>query len=202
MNSLSTADTTHVSEVADTGAKLPRQMHQNGSANGEDALSLHEKSQSSNDGVSPILRPPGKGEILATINADDSNHKAETTPTPTSLNSSALHCRQIQPLWHPSILQIGPIIGLAALLLAVVLILASYAVLAASNGDLVVNWEFQPTVYLAIFTAVGNKAVAFACVQGTIVTFWLRALKGTTLGQLHRDWVRTLRMLIFCEKDS
>ena len=30
--------------------------------------------------------------------------------------------------------------------------------------------------------------MAFAAVQGTVVTFWLRALRGTTLGQLHRDW--------------
>ena len=79
--------------------------------------------------------------------------------------------------------------GLAALVLAFLQILASYAILAASNGDSVENWEYQPTVYLAVFTALGNKAVAFASIQGAIVTFWLRVLKGTTLGQLHRDWV-------------
>jgi hypothetical protein len=33
-----------------------------------------------------------------------------------------------------------------------------------------------------------NKALAFAAIQGTVITFWLRALRGTTLGQMHRDW--------------
>ena len=58
----------------------------------------------------------------------------------------------------------------------------------ASNGDAVVHWKYQPTVYLAILTAISNKALAFAAVQGTVVTFWTRALQGTTLAQMHRDW--------------
>ena len=55
--------------------------------------------------------------------------------------------------------------GLAALLFAFLQILASYTILAASNGDLVQNWSVQPTVYLAIFTALGNKTMAFATIQ-------------------------------------
>ena len=29
-------------------------------------------------------------------------------------------------------------------------------------------------------------------IQGTVITFWLRALRGTTLVQLHRDWAQGL----------
>ena len=92
------------------------------------------------------------------------------------------------PDWAPTIFQAGPLVGLVALLLAFVQIFCSFAVLSASNGDAVANWRAQPTVYLAIFAAIGNKALAFATVQGTVVTFWLRVLRGSTLGQMHRDW--------------
>ncbi|KAK3054603.1 hypothetical protein LTR09_004332 [Extremus antarcticus] len=67
-------------------------------------------------------------------------------------------------------------------------IFASYGILRASHGDPVTSWKYQPSVYLAILTAMSNKTLAFACVQGTVVTFWLHALRGTTLGDLHRDW--------------
>ena len=30
--------------------------------------------------------------------------------------------------------------------------------------------------------------MGFALIQGTVVTFWNRVLRGTTLAQLHRDW--------------
>ena len=95
----------------------------------------------------------------------------------------------VRPIsWQPYLLRLGPLAGLTALVFAFLLTFLAYAVLKASDGAAVTNWKYQPTVYLAIFTAISNKALAFAVVQGTVVTFWLRALGGTTLGQLHRDW--------------
>lgn len=41
---------------------------------------------------------------------------------------------------------------------------------------------------LAILTVISNGAISFALTQGAIVSFWLRALRGTTLVDLHRDW--------------
>ena len=90
--------------------------------------------------------------------------------------------------WRPSVLRVGPLSGLCALLFGVLQIFSAYAILRASDGDAVANWKYQPTVYLAALTAISNKALAFAAVQATVVTFWVRALEGTTLGQLHRDW--------------
>jgi len=91
--------------------------------------------------------------------------------------------------WRPSIFQIGPLVGLAALLFVFLQMFATFGILTGSHGDLVSNWKYQPSVYLAVLTALSNKALAFATIQGTVVTFWLKAVQGTTLGQLHRDWV-------------
>jgi hypothetical protein len=44
-------------------------------------------------------------------------------------------------------------------------------------------------VWQAVLTAISNRALQFAIFQGTIVTFWRKAVQGTTLGDLHRDWV-------------
>lgn len=92
--------------------------------------------------------------------------------------------------WRPSIVQIGPLVGIAALLLGVAQVIAAFGVLVAADGDRVSNWKIQPTVYLAVLTAISNKALSFAVIQGTIVTWWLKASRsgGTTLAQMQRDW--------------
>lgn len=92
---------------------------------------------------------------------------------------------------HLSVLRIGPLTGLAALFLALVLLSASFAILMISDGQETAKWHepWVPTVWLAIFTAISNKLIAFAAVQGVVVSWWRKAAKGATLGQLHADWV-------------
>ena len=90
--------------------------------------------------------------------------------------------------WRPSVFRIGPLFGLGALLFAAAQIVASFAVLRASDGDEVANWRYQPTVYLAVLSAICNKALAFAAVQGTVITWWIKAIRGTNLEAMHRDW--------------
>ena len=107
---------------------------------------------------------------------------------PTPIASVQHQTRHIERAWRPSLLRAGALSGLGALLIALALVFAAYAILKASDGQPTADWKYQPTVYLALFTAVSNKCMAFAAVQATVVTFWLRALMGTTLGQLHRDW--------------
>ena len=120
-------------------------------------------------------------------------HPLDLVPS-ASLNGPRRHVH-----WRPSFFHVGPLIGLLALLFALLTIFASFGVLNASNGKPVASWQLQPNVYLAILTAVSNKALAFAVIQGTVVTFWLNALSGTTLGELHRTWVSVdlLSPLIF-----
>jgi hypothetical protein len=88
-------------------------------------------------------------------------------PTPTDIETGNTIFEQ-PSAWRPSVLRIGPLVGLAALAFAAAQIVASFAVLKASDGDAVAGWKYQPTVYLAILTAVSNKALSFAVVQGTV----------------------------------
>lgn len=90
--------------------------------------------------------------------------------------------------WKSSVLYVGPLCGLGALLFAFIQILVCFAVLKASDNVPVAHWKFQPTVYLAISTAISNKALSFAVIKGTIVTWWLKAIRGTTLSSAHNDW--------------
>jgi hypothetical protein len=102
--------------------------------------------------------------------------------------------------WRPLILRAGPISGLFALIFAVLQVIVCYLILEISDGQPVATWRYQPSVYLAILTAISNKALAFAAVQGTVITFWLDSLRGTTVAQLHRDWAYGLHVYkaIFC----
>jgi hypothetical protein len=59
---------------------------------------------------------------------------------------------------YANVPKIGPALGLAALGFAVLSTLASFAVLKASDGSPVSSWKYQPTVYLAVWTAISNKA--------------------------------------------
>lgn len=88
-----------------------------------------------------------------------------------------------------ALLRIGPLAGLASLGLALLLLFASFGILFSSDRQTVDRWKpWEPTVWLAIFTAVSNKLIAFAAVQGFVVSWWRNAASGTTLGRLHTDW--------------
>ena len=56
--------------------------------------------------------------------------------------------------WRPSLLRIGPLFGIGALVLAFLQILAAYAVLKASDGDTVSRWKYQPTVSKTSITSI------------------------------------------------
>ena len=58
-----------------------------------------------------------------------------------------------------------------------------------SNGRPVASWRVQPTVLLAIFTAVANSVLAFALAEGVALSWWNKALQGTTVSELHYHWL-------------
>ena len=77
----------------------------------------------------------------------------ETKPGQHFDNTFPAHTEQLKLAhWHPSVLRMAPLAGLASLQLAVLLLFVSYAVLAASDGDEVAKWDLEPNVYLAILT--------------------------------------------------
>ena len=87
-------------------------------------------------------------------------------------------------------LRIGPLLGLAALIFSLIQIIAAYAVLVAAEGTRIEEWKVSPSVCLAVLTAISNKALSFSIIQGTVVTWWRKAIRneGTTIAQMHRDW--------------
>ncbi|KAK5172819.1 uncharacterized protein LTR77_002939 [Saxophila tyrrhenica] len=109
-------------------------------------------------------------------------------PSPDSLCHSSATVPSPKYTWKGSLIRAGPLAGVASLVFAILQIFASFAVLAASNKQPVSSWTFQPTVYLAVLTVLSNKLLAFAAVQGTVISWWRSAIRGTSLGQLHRDW--------------
>ncbi|KAK3050521.1 hypothetical protein LTR09_008160 [Extremus antarcticus] len=67
-------------------------------------------------------------------------------------------------------------------------IAASLGILVAFDGAPVDTWSGEPSIYLAICTAIANLLMRYACIQGVVTCWWLRAPKGSTLAKLHYDW--------------
>ncbi len=86
-------------------------------------------------------------------------HKVELEQgeaSPTYDSTAAVH------RWDPSIIQFRPISGLLALGLTAACMFASLGVLIASNNQPLDSWSVQPTVPLAILSAVGVAALRYA----------------------------------------
>lgn len=118
-----------------------------------------------------VLESPSESSSSALPDSSEGLKKDKITVNVTS-NSSCSEppaeelCPRVEhDSWTPSFLRIGPLAGLLALLFSFLQIFASYAVLATSDGHLVTEWQYQPSVYLAIWTGISNKALAFAVVQ-------------------------------------
>ncbi|KAI9698653.1 MAG: hypothetical protein M1836_003763 [Candelina mexicana] len=78
--------------------------------------------------------------------------------------------------------------GISALIGAVLCAAASAAILLASDGK-VNDWRLQPTVYLAITSALSSILVHYALSVGVSYSWWRKAMKeGTTVNDLHRYW--------------
>jgi hypothetical protein len=62
-------------------------------------------------------------------------------------------------------------------------------VLALSNDQHIDRWRVQPTVYLAIASAVANIALHLALSQGVTIAWWVKAMKpNSTVRDLHNIW--------------
>ena len=90
--------------------------------------------------------------------------------------------------WRPSFFRTRPLLGLAAVGLAVACSLIALAVLFVSNGQPITTWTLQPTVYLAITTALSNSALAYALLQAILISWWYKVSRGSTIRELELDW--------------
>jgi hypothetical protein len=89
------------------------------------------------------------------------SEKFSLTNTPSTIpsgqESSGLEARP----WEATFLRLGPLSGILALLTAILSILASLGILAGSNGEETNSWPVEPSIYLAIFTALANLAMRY-----------------------------------------
>lgn len=97
--------------------------------------------------------------------------------------------------WRTSLIRFGPISGIVALLTAACSILTSLAILLSSDGMDRNKWSAEPSIYLAICTAVANLAIRYACIQGVVIAWY--ALDSVIARSHSADkslrWCRALR---------
>ncbi|KAE9364987.1 hypothetical protein N431DRAFT_446700 [Stipitochalara longipes BDJ] len=104
------------------------------------------------------------------------------------VNNDNGHANSEAPQWAPGFLKRFPWIGAGALIISVACMISSIVVIKISDGQPVADWNVQPTVYLAIFSAILGLALQAAHAQGAIIAWWCSALRGCTIGDLHRNW--------------
>lgn len=91
--------------------------------------------------------------------------------------------------WHSGALVRFPWLGIGALFASILGIVASIAILIASDKKPISDWTFQPTVYLSIASTLTNITLYFAFTKGVTISWWRRAMKDEThLADLHRYW--------------
>ncbi|KAK5674852.1 hypothetical protein LTS10_012589 [Elasticomyces elasticus] len=110
--------------------------------------------------------------------------REQTTATRRLSTLSSVFDRRSEQAWTPSVLSIRPLLGLLALVVSIACMLVSLAILLASNDQPVSKWTIQPTVYLAIASALANTALAFARYHAIP----LAVSKGNSIRDLERQW--------------
>lgn len=90
--------------------------------------------------------------------------------------------------WRPSFWRARPMIGIASGVVAILALLVSLAILLGSDGQPTSTWYFQPTVYLAIATAVSNAALRSSFAQAAPISWWHSALKGSTVQNMELNY--------------
>ena len=91
--------------------------------------------------------------------------------------------------WRTSLWRRLPWLGFGALLGVLVGIAAAIAILVKSDQQPVKSWSLQPTVCLAIVTAITNILLHFALTEGVNVAWWKRATdENIEVADLHRYW--------------
>ena len=93
-----------------------------------------------------------------------------------------------QNLWRPGLCQSSVVPGFGALCITLLCTIGSIVVLRLSDGKSVSSWSIQPTVWLALASALSNSSLRFAFSQGVTISWWGKVLGGGTLRELHQHW--------------
>ena len=89
---------------------------------------------------------------------------------------------------QPGLFQSSVLRGFGALCITLLCTVGSIVALKLSDGKSVSSWTIQPTVWLALASALGNSSLKYAFSQGVTISWWGKVLQGGTLRELHQDW--------------
>ena len=91
--------------------------------------------------------------------------------------------------WRTSVLRRLPWLGLAAFFGVLLCMAAAVAILMESDGQPTDSWSVQPTVYLAIASALANILLHFALAEAVNIAWWRQTTQqGVKIADLHRAW--------------
>lgn len=90
--------------------------------------------------------------------------------------------------WTAGKLRATPWMALVATFAFLSFAISSVVVLKVSDGQLVSSWRIPPTVFLALIAAGANASIHFVLSEGLRIAWWRKAMRGTTIGNLHRQW--------------
>ncbi|KAE8364918.1 hypothetical protein BDV27DRAFT_157399 [Aspergillus caelatus] len=90
--------------------------------------------------------------------------------------------------WEPGVLKRLPLLGISALLGVLACLIFNITILLTSNGKPQNSWKIQPSVLLAISSAISTGLLRFALAEGAAITWWNKAINGCTIYDLHRNW--------------
>lgn len=117
------------------------------------------------------------------VSAVTAQHQVSNTPNGTQPRQRAWNSG-----WKASLMRFGPVSGLFGMLLAFTSIIACLGILVGSENQNIERWTTPPSTYLALLTAIANGSMRYAAVQGLVVAWWIKAMKGAELSELHYDW--------------
>lgn len=92
--------------------------------------------------------------------------------------------------WSPGYWNRFPFVGAIALAFIVLLAGAALGVLIGSDRVSTTTWSQRvaPNVILSALNAVSSLALALAVGEGVAIAWWRRAMKGSTVKDLHEEW--------------
>ncbi|KAK4579990.1 hypothetical protein LTR86_000192 [Recurvomyces mirabilis] len=95
-----------------------------------------------------------------------------------------------QPEWQPGWKARFPILGFGALVIVVLCAVADILVLHFSDQKSQTDWpkKIAPNVILSGLNSLSSICFSIAIGNGIAIAWWRRALKGSTIQDLHRSW--------------
>lgn len=90
------------------------------------------------------------------------------------------------PHWHTGFYRRFPWKGIGALIISLAATIVAIVILIRSDGTTIDSWNVQPSVIVSIAAAIFRTTLEYALAEAAIIFWWNRAIKGSTIKDLHR----------------